>query len=247
MFAFLCHAGLFLGASDEGPEKRCEAEEGARTPIQPTAHRVPTHSLRNAHGWHPLKALQTPQSHGAYVVCGWCFLSLAWYFMKAKLCCVANIQSTDVKKKKWHKGWCHARNLFCETKESTIINLMMIPWFIRSFRRAGLIFICMQSDEYAVISWPLNVHFGHFVPYTPHIPSEVTMYKLPMRKWWSATGWRDDTRPCVLPPWSGLLLDDYSSNSALFLLDLSKNTNNYILNNILKNGTSYFWSFYRCV
>lgn len=48
--AFLCRAGSMLGASDEGPEDRCEAEEGPRAAVQPAPHRVPAHSVRDAHG-----------------------------------------------------------------------------------------------------------------------------------------------------------------------------------------------------
>ena len=42
--------GSVLGAGDEGPEARREAEEGAGAPVQPAGHRVPAHALRDAHG-----------------------------------------------------------------------------------------------------------------------------------------------------------------------------------------------------
>lgn len=38
MFLFLWSAGSVLGAGDERPENRCEAEEGAGATVQPSAY-----------------------------------------------------------------------------------------------------------------------------------------------------------------------------------------------------------------
>lgn len=56
--------GPFLGASDARPTRRGQAEESPGAPVQPTAHRVPADSVRNADGRHPLQALQASESHG---------------------------------------------------------------------------------------------------------------------------------------------------------------------------------------
>lgn len=60
----LAPSGSILGSGDEGPAWRSQAEEGAGAPVQPAAHRVPAHSLWDAHGRHQVQTLQTAQSHG---------------------------------------------------------------------------------------------------------------------------------------------------------------------------------------
>jgi len=56
--------GPAVGAADAGAAARREAEEGAGEAVQPPAHRVPAHPLRDAHAGHPRPQLQTPQGHG---------------------------------------------------------------------------------------------------------------------------------------------------------------------------------------
>lgn len=56
--------GSMLGPGNEGSAWRGQAEEGAGASVQPSAHRVPAHSLWDAYGRHQVQTLQTAQSHG---------------------------------------------------------------------------------------------------------------------------------------------------------------------------------------
>lgn len=67
--------GSLLGSGDEGPAGGSQAEEGAGAAVQPAAHRVPAHPLRDADGRHPLQTLQAEKSHGQILIsacfCDW--------------------------------------------------------------------------------------------------------------------------------------------------------------------------------
>lgn len=63
-FRLLGGPGPTLGAAHEGTSSRGEAQEGAGAGVQPLAHRVPAHPLRDADAGHPRQELQAPQGHG---------------------------------------------------------------------------------------------------------------------------------------------------------------------------------------
>ena len=56
--------GASVGAADEGPQAGGEAEEGSGAALQPAAHRVQPHTLRDADAGHPDTQVPAPQSHG---------------------------------------------------------------------------------------------------------------------------------------------------------------------------------------
>lgn len=64
MCVFSLLAGSSVGAADEGAEAGGKAEEGGGAALQPAAHRVQPHALRDAHAGHPLAQVQAAQSHG---------------------------------------------------------------------------------------------------------------------------------------------------------------------------------------
>lgn len=57
-------AGAAVGAADEGAEAGRKAEEGAGAALQPAAHRVQPHALRDADAGHTRSQVPAAQSHG---------------------------------------------------------------------------------------------------------------------------------------------------------------------------------------
>lgn len=53
-----------MGAADEGAPAGGEAEEGAGAAVQPAAHRVQPHAVRDAHAGHTSSQVPAAQSHG---------------------------------------------------------------------------------------------------------------------------------------------------------------------------------------
>lgn len=72
-FPLLMGLGPPLGPAHAGAPPWGEAEEGTGAGVQPPAHRVPAHPLRDAHAGHPCQELQTAQGHGEplKVMAGW--------------------------------------------------------------------------------------------------------------------------------------------------------------------------------
>lgn len=56
--------GTSVGAADEGAQTGSEAEEGAGAAVQPAAHRVQPHTLRDADAGHTSSQVPATQSHG---------------------------------------------------------------------------------------------------------------------------------------------------------------------------------------
>lgn len=53
-----------MGAADEGAQAGSEAEEGPGAAVQPPAHRVQPHSVRDADAGHSSSQIPATQSHG---------------------------------------------------------------------------------------------------------------------------------------------------------------------------------------
>ena len=56
--------GSLLGAGDARSSKWGEVKESTGATVQPAAHRVPAHAVRDAHGRHSLQTIQAEKSHG---------------------------------------------------------------------------------------------------------------------------------------------------------------------------------------
>lgn len=56
--------GPSVGAADEGAQAGSEAEEGAGAAVQPAAHRVQPHAVRDAHAGHTSSQVPAAQSYG---------------------------------------------------------------------------------------------------------------------------------------------------------------------------------------
>lgn len=56
--------GTSVGAADEGAQAGCEAEEGAGAAVQPAAHRVQPHTVRDVDAGHPSTQVPATKSHG---------------------------------------------------------------------------------------------------------------------------------------------------------------------------------------